>query len=139
MEKLPKCEDFTPYDTIILTGGEPLLHTARLVRAIGEIRKKNPAAKIYIYTAAVKHKGFHLILDLSDGMTLTLHDKEDLTDFYDLDLLLNAFKLRKKKSLRLNVFSEVGRVKASDLWVVKDNIEWIEDCPLPSNEVFMRY
>ena len=45
-----------------------------------------------------------------------------------------------KKSLRLKVFKGVD-VSGIDLslWDVKDNIEWIKDCPLPEDEVLMRY
>ena len=42
------------------------------------------------------------------------------------------------KSLRLNIFEEVGPVASSERWQVKDHMAWIPNCPLPQGEVLMR-
>ena len=43
------------------------------------------------------------------------------------------------KSLRLNIFEEVGPVDCSTRWQVKDHMKWILNCPLPEGEILMRY
>ena len=43
------------------------------------------------------------------------------------------------KSLRLNVFDEVGTVICRPEWQVKDHMRGIPNCPLPEGEVLMRY
>ena len=42
-------------------------------------------------------------------------------------------------SMRLNIFKgvEVGKLELD--WIVKDNIVWIKDCPLPEGETLMKY
>ena len=45
----------------------------------------------------------------------------------------------KSKSLRLNIFKGIDYSSIdTSLWDIKDNIEWIKNCPLPKNEVFQK-
>jgi hypothetical protein len=44
----------------------------------------------------------------------------------------------RKKSLRLNVFKGVSVPKTWSNWIVKKNMVWIKNCPLPEDEVFMK-
>jgi hypothetical protein len=76
------------------------------------------------------------IMPYLDGVTLTLHTKHDLLSFKEFD---ETAKNLKGKSLRLNVFEEVGNVTTINEWSIKNNIQWIENCPLPQDEIFMRY
>ena len=73
-----------------------------------------------------------------DGLTVTLHEQEDVEPFQ----ILNKSLLKCSRvpwSLRLNVFKEVALPEIDlRLWKVKDQIEWIKDCPLPADEVFMK-
>ena len=51
----------------------------------------------------------------------------------------NLPKLFKTKSFRLNVFKGVDISKLNTFgWKVKDEIEWIKNCSLPEDEVFMQ-
>jgi hypothetical protein len=138
IEALPIVKSFDCYDQIILTGGEPLmdskiLNTVWILKALGSVQ-----TELYVYTAHARN--VKLILNHVDGVTLTIHEQKDLKDF----IALNEFLLKNLAyhglSLRLNVFDEVSLPSDLDLslWKVKSNIEWIEDCPLPTDEEFMR-
>jgi len=135
---LPECTDYTGYDEIILTGGEPLLRPDLVRRTIHEILAQTEAP-IYLYTAKVNGPAiFERILALLDGVTLTLHSRKDVKEFK----ILNNYLLQTQlpgKSLRLNVFAGISLTGIDlSLWTVKKNIKWIKDCPLPVEEVFMR-
>lgn len=130
---LDVCENYTEYDLIMLTGGEPMLHPELIRQAVSEIRNETDAP-IILYTALVK--GLEDIIPLIDGVTVTLHDKNDIEPFLDF---ATDTEILENKLLRLNVFKEVGSIDVLENWTVKDSIEWIKDCPLPKNEVFLRY
>jgi hypothetical protein len=140
LDSLPICEDFFGYDEIILTGGEPLLYPMRIFNTISDIRLYNKCP-IYLYTAKLDDVYLvYYLINFLDGITVTLHEKEDIVNFNKLDKLLVNQHIPFNKSFRLNVFKEVGEVKPiiPGIWQIKDNIEWIKDCPLPTNEVFMK-
>lgn len=138
LEKLPVCGDYSPYGVIMLTGGEPMLHPEIVLKAVREIRQQSKAPVI-LYTALTRNKeALGAILDQIDGVTITLHDEDDIQPFQEFDAFYG--KCRKEgKLLRLNIFEEVGDFHVSSEWNVKRNIRWIKDCPLPAGEVFMRY
>jgi pyruvate-formate lyase-activating enzyme len=139
LSSLPVENDFSKYDKIILTGGEPMLKPEVILQTVEEIRKVNNCP-IIVYTAKVdKVIDVLKILDHVDGLTLTLHEIEDLVDFYILNGYIYYKNKYSKKSLRLNVFKgiEVDETVFTS-WKIKKDIEWIEDCPLPENEVFKK-
>jgi len=119
----------------MLTGGEPMLHPEIVIRAAQEIHKYT-GAPTYLYTADPRKLLY--VLPYINGVVLTLHDETDKYPFYKLQHTLNP-DFAKTKSMRLNIFKEVGRVAYMDYWKVKENIVWIKNCPLPEDEVFMRY
>jgi len=127
---LPVCLDFAPYDTIMLTGGEPMLDTLKIRQVIARIRRQNADAQIYVYTAMPRN--LTALDDQIDGVTLTLHEQADVAEFWNIRKKLTG-------SLRLNVFDGVSLMGVNtDGWDVREGIEWIENCPLPEDEVFMR-
>jgi hypothetical protein len=137
---LPVCESYVPFEEIILTGGEPMLAPVLVHQTIDEIRRETPAS-IYLYTAKVDDwLAARGVLNHVDGMTVTLHEQRDLEPWTRFNE--NIREYRGLKRLRLNVFSDVrlAGVTPEDLdgWELKTGIEWIENCPLPENEVFMR-
>lgn len=141
LELLPICYDYTPYDEILLTGGEPLLYPIIVEELVRYLRKVSPNAKIYLYTAYIENTDMVMnIINIIDGICITLHEQKDVEPFKILveDMSSSSFF---GKSLRLNVFRGV-HMGGDDIntagWKVKDNIEWIKDCPLPEDEVFMR-
>ena len=142
LPNLPRPTHFN-YDEIFITGGEPLLYLAQVIGFIKAIRLVS-TAKIYIYTAYQSARGASMFLDLLlyvDGITLTLHEQRDWELFQQFESATrNNPELFLEKSLRLNIFDEVifEPEKISSHWRVKSNIVWIENCPLPENEVLMK-
>ena len=132
--------NFHNYDEILLTGGEPLLTTEILINTITKIKEQNPTARIFIYTAnynPIKHEYLLFIHDV-DGITVTIHEQKDVQDFVKLDEHLSKIEGINRKSLRLNIFSGISIPNLKCNWWLKQNMEWIENCPLPVNEVFMK-
>lgn len=139
LNSLPVCTDYSGYDQIMLTGGEPMLHPDMVLAVIKEIRETS-RAKIYVYTAKVDDLASTLsVIKASDGICLTLHDQEDVEPFHVLDFYLDVIEDIGLYSMRLNVFKGINPNRVSGWWKVKSNIEWIKNCPLPVDEVFMRH
>lgn len=141
LKNLPTTNNYKGYDKIIITGGEPRLYPELVKQVIFEVREQNPTAKIIMYTAKSKRASDLMdILELLDGITLTLHEQYDVFPFVNLYNLINHRQLG-YKILRLNVFSNVDisphlwKIKN---WKIKSNIEWMKNCPVPTNEVLMR-
>lgn len=135
---LPVCQSYSAFEKIILTGGEPMLRPDIIKGVVADIRAKT-GAPIYIYTAKADDAAALLdILDVADGITLTLHSRKDVAPFKAFDAAMKERGLD-NKSLRLNVFYGISlRGVDTSAWSVKKGIRWIENCPLPQDEVFMR-
>ena len=134
LKNLPVCTDYTPYKMIMLTGGEPMLPPEIIHQAVQKIRAQT-GAPIYLYTAKVE--GLDELLPILDGVTVTLHEPKDLPEFQHF---VAAAHNLSGKSLRLNVFREAGPIPgAFPGWIMKEDMEWIPNCPLPEGEVLMRY
>lgn len=161
LHQLPICKSYKGYNMIILTGGEPGLKPQLLKKVINQINLRVPEIPIYLYTAYPKILLNRTIIDRLDGITLTLHTKHDADIFEMLELTAKSCSVNKfntftnyhmnkdgkvigirmhdmPKSLRLNIFKGVRTPTLYHNWKVKKSIEWIKDCPLPKNEVFMR-
>jgi len=138
LKALPIETDFSQYSTIMLTGGEPMLDTPIVFHIIHRIRAQNPNAKIIMYTAKVNDWQSAIgALQFLDGITVTLHEQSDTIPFHLFSYMIpNSFK--NTKSFRLNIFKGITVGGISSSWQVKDNIEWIDNCPLPEGEVFKR-
>jgi len=136
LKSLPVCMNYSPYEEIMLTGGEPMLRPGVIYQTIYNIRKSSKA-KIYLYTAKTDNKEslYNMLLYL-DGLTITLHEQSDVKPFLEFNKLL-VDSVIENKNLRLNVFEGV-KLEYPKWWVVKDNIKWIKDSPLPKGEVLMR-
>ena len=136
--------NYRPYDEIIITGGEPLIHPGLCAGIALEAKcqamfEKKPIPRLILYTAqASQRDNIESLLNYYDGITVTLHTQEDVDDFRRLNFWLQRRKRWIKdnnKTLRLNVFKGVDvYMQDASLWKIKDNIEWIPDCPLPANE-----
>lgn len=135
---LPFCDDFSGYDQIILTGGEPMLRPFFVITVAQKIRKQTDAP-IYMYTADTSDPmKMHYVLKYIDGITVTLHDQWDAEPFLYFLYYLKKYPLE-SKSLRLNVFEGIAYHKEyCEGWQIKEGVHWIKNCPLPENEVLMR-
>lgn len=139
LKALPICNNFAEYEEIMLTGGEPMLNPPLIALAIHKIRKQS-SAPIYLYTADCSDITILLnILGIIDGITLTLHTPKDVKPFKIYNALVSEGSAL-SKSLRLNVFKGVS-LKGIDLskWKVKKDKVWIKNCPIPKDEIFMRF
>ena len=133
--------DYINAKVICLTGGEPMLRPGLIRKAVAEIRECSDA-KIILYTAKTDNFiELQSILEIVDGMTITLHEQSDVNDLKNFMSYCNRYNIA-FKSLRINIFKniefELPETRCS-IWTIKDNIEWIPDCPLLDNEVFKRY
>ena len=136
IQNLPICTDYTEYDLIMFTGGEPMLYPEIILDAIKTIRAQTKAP-IYLYTALLADKVMlNKILSMIDGITVTLHENEDIAPFLEFDRYHAG---RENLSYRLNIFKGVEKVICSPRWKIKDDITWIKDCPLPFGETLMRF
>ena len=136
LKALPVEKDFSPYSMVLLTGGEPMLKPHIIIDTAVKIRSQS-SAKIYLYTAKVNDLAYmsHVLIFI-DGITVTLHRQLDVKSFMKLDQTLPGSG---GKSLRLNIFKGVKIKKPlRDEWKIKSDIEWIQNCPLPKNEVLKR-
>jgi organic radical activating enzyme len=148
LANLPVCEDFSQYELIMLTGGEPMLYPDKVVEIAREIRKQSHCP-IIMYTAKVDDlKAVYKAMFVLDGWTVTLHETEDVKSFRRMASFIDPYNYHGKKeklSLRVNIFKGVNidDVPWNDLcyhnWKIKRNIEWLDPCPIPYNEDFMRW
>lgn len=148
LPNLPRPTHFN-YEEIFITGGEPLLFYDEIVGFIKAIRLVSDA-KIYVYTAKCDDASMLIeLLDIVDGITLTLHDVRDWGMFQQFSFVTREHpEIFEGKSMRLNIFDEVASDESLDMyffthkteetWRVKKNIKWIPNCPLPPNEVLMK-
>jgi hypothetical protein len=137
LSTLPVATDYSQYDEIMLTGGEPLLHPHILRSIIFDIKEQAPDAKLYVYTAKVDWLYPLLnVLSAVDGMTITLHTEPDVFDFQ-----LLAHKLYVSgKSMRLKVCEGLPMPivpRLEKFWSVS-RFSWMADSPVPEGEDFMR-
>lgn len=140
-DTVPHALDFKGYREIILTGGEPLLYpdmTRELACGIRSIA--DPGTRILLYTADYRTEAHHPSLYAAlDGMTITLHEQADVEPFMYLYAWLLYTKAHIGKTMRLNVFEGIDVPDVSDIFTIKRDIVWIENCPLPEGEVLMRW
>jgi hypothetical protein len=143
LPNLPRPTHFN-YDEIFITGGEPMLFYEEIVGFIKAIRLVSEA-KIYVYTAFCSDASMLIeLLDIVDGITLTLHNTWDWGMFTQFESVTRSHpEIFEGKSMRLNIFEEVGVSDETvshipEHWRVKNHIEWIVNCPLPPNEVLMK-
>ena len=133
LDALPHVTSFKDYEMILLTGGEPLMHP-HINKIISRIRRQTQAP-IILYTSMADRVLW--VFNAVDGITFTLHEQADIPDFKWLNDRIGVYS--PVKSLRLNVFKGVDISEIdTQHWIVKDNIEWIKDCPLPADEEFRR-
>ena len=141
LKTLPIETQFTNYKNIMLTGGEPMLDPYLIVRTIKAIRNQNNEANIILYTAKIDDLWPLVnLFKMLNGLTVTLHSQNDVGPFKALTkAIIHSQKKEPKISFRVNIFKGINiREGIANFWKVKDNIEWIKNCPLPKNEVFKR-
>ena len=77
-------KDAKGYDSIYITGGEPMLYPEQLRKLVVNLKGDNSNIKIYLYTALPYPKDDFLeILNIIDGCTVTLHNYDDRKKFIE--------------------------------------------------------
>jgi hypothetical protein len=140
LDALPIETDFSGYDEIYLTGGDPLFRFWETERAIKAIRKQAPYVPIYLYTSYLRdHLAIYSVVPSLAGMTITLHNEQDAHDMVECLHYFSGWE--QIRSYRLHIFKDVyfPREILPAAWQVREGIEWIENCPLPEGEVFKRF
>jgi len=145
--KLPICkkEDYSRYESICLTGGEPLFNAGRLYRIIKDIRESSKA-KIYLYTSyTLNITSLITAITRVDGTTFSLHHQRDVIPLIKANAVLQKnYPLIRQRSLRLKIFPEVSIARKITWMFIYTGwrvciTQWLDECPLPENEVFMRH
>lgn len=147
-------EDLFKYEELIITGGEPMLLSDRVVEMIHRLRFGGYKGKIWLYTSSSHRLSTYwackMLIDEVDGITYTIHQgkmeavKRDLVDLRRLDTYLKG-QDRAGKSDRLYIDSRVFNqdyVNSLEYkWAVIKSLEWKEnvDCPVPEGEKLVFY
>lgn len=84
------------YETVIITGGEPMLDPERTLRFIRGIKRRFPSTAILLYAAYSQEAWWEEILSEVDGVTYSLHSDYGVLDaemFYAFQEALGDFQL----------------------------------------------
>jgi len=124
------------YDIICITGGEPLLQPDRTLAIISEIRRQNPKAVVYLYSALYNDR-MSDVLRIVDGVHFTLHygaTNLDIDGFYNFQELIS--KEPDNKSFRLYIDQRVKQVVAIQpcLWRRIEAKPWISEAELIASQ-----
>lgn len=143
------------YEEVMITGGEPLSSIKKvrylitLIEGIKAVQKAQglPISKFYLYTSTRNVGLLKKIIPYLDGMVYTPHNIQEIHTLLNFTYILRGWDIRKKVSLRLNLFENVSEIikkwydrefiYLSEIWKVK-KMEWIENCPIPEGEDFRR-
>lgn len=138
------------HEEIMITGGEPLIHTdkvagsIRSVRVISEVYTFIP--KVYAHTSTAAWNRVRTISAYADGIVLTPHSLTDVGRFVEPDSMMQEVKetgsdFIKGKSPGPDPFADMRLLLPEyiglSLWNVKE-MEWVKDCPVPQGEDFRR-
>lgn len=71
--KIPDLSLLDKFDTICVTGGEPMLQPARTAKIIHELKRRRQSRKIYLYTAFATMDILIMLFNGLNGVHYTLH------------------------------------------------------------------
>ncbi len=91
------------YGTYVITGGEPLLVPDKTKQLINGLHRLNPESRVYFHTTLFTTDLFD-VLNVADGVTITLHDDVTYADLTHFKLVQDNFRVfdRGDKTLFLN-------------------------------------
>jgi len=117
------------YGTYVITGGEPLLDPDKLKSLIGSLRTINPSSRIYFHTTLFNGDLFD-VLNIADGITLTLHDDMSRAELVNFKLVQENFGIfdRGDRTLFLNIgegFRDTDIVQW-ELWDQIKRMRWLD-------------
>ena len=132
-------EQLKEYEEVVLTGGEPLLMGDKfLVQLIKKLRKQNRNQSIYLYTANLALDEHEKVLDLLDGITVTLHAEATDNDIRSLKYMsenLYGEPLDMRLFIDERVYDryDLSNIRMST-WDVVRKLKWLDRCELADNE-----
>ena len=141
MKDLTDLQILKEYDTIMITGGEPVLEPEKLMNLLNWLDEHiDHRVPIYFYSARYDRILYEKILRFITGLHFTLHaecNDEDVMDLRALSTFLKHYGYR--KSLRLAIDKRVyDRYDLSNIdfsaWSIVRKMVWLKDCPLPEGE-----
>ena len=135
-----KLDEFSQYDELLMTGGEPMLNPKICMSLPNIVRHINPDIKVYMYTAKTEPLiNLIKVLDNLDGICITIHDESDIDPFIKFQDWLMENDGYVGKSMRLNIFKKglMSTQYLEKIWKIKDK-KWKTHKHLSKNEVFMR-
>ena len=140
-----RAEELRGFSTILITGGEPMLKPEKVLSFIGEIKRVNPRAKIYLYTAKFTVDVLD-ILSYIDGVHFTLHADIDIVDVLVFEgIQERLFDYKRKNpdiSFRLYIHPDIKMNIniVPYVWTRLESKPWLseDECALPVNETLFK-
>jgi len=135
------------YKELIITGGEPVLISEKVMDFISRLRELGYIGKIFLYTAAFDGYNLyhHAVLKQVDGITFTIHAEATDRDIISLKALSKQSILDKSNySSRLIIdnrvydhydFSNIDLKK----WDVIRKLQWKDECKPAENEILTEF
>lgn len=131
---------------VMLTGGEPLLFPAELMRIARQVYLTTQMdSKMYLYTAGTEQFLIYLktstalFFKLFDGVTYSIHKPEDVELFLKYD---KAFKRYRPIGFKFRVRNFSGVTLDKCLlhcdWDIQD-LEWSDNCTIPKGETLFKW
>ena len=147
---LEDIKQLTDFDTVLITGGEPLLEYDRTMEFLYLLRDarnrgdRTPGVNVYIYATSLggcTHDQWASLLRLVDGVTWTIHYDVDDPNTIELDIKAMEFFQRMvrcypQKTFQLNLAPDIDVIVGiiPEIWSQIKVKTWAEDCPLPADE-----
>ena len=134
--ELTSLEQLKSYDTIMLTGGEPMDFPNMTFEFARQLRQDGFHGKLFLYTARY-HARLRSMLAICDGIQYTLHSNASCNDASGFHLFQDLLVgVGRTKSCRLFVHEDVSQFVSirPELWSSIKIGPWLneDDCPLPS-------
>jgi len=148
MSEVKKLDSIRGFDEVMITGGEPLLRPEATEAILDVLRRQNPDAKFYLYTAWCPRGHTDVmrsILSKLDGIQYTLHtgsSEEDIERFARMEELVSRRRWGgpgEAFSARLYIVPGMWRRfnLQPDSWTRIEKKPWVENCPLPEGETLI--
>jgi len=140
--RIPDASALRGFDTVCVTGGEPMLDPDGTLGVIQDARRECPGAAVYLYTALVTGRTPD-VLDAVDGLQFTLHEGSTEADALGLDRIQGMLEGR-RGSYRLYVHPSAeplarirrglwSRVEVKP-WLTEDELLAMQPGGLPPGE-----
>lgn len=142
--KIPDLSSLVEFDTVCITGGEPMLQPARTAKIIQKLRKQRVSRKIYLYTAfaTIDILGMLTHGGLS-GVHYALHYDTGNDEIMRMQIIQgfgDLFITNPDKTFRLYIDPNVKRqvTITPRVWSRVEVAPWLNECPLlPHEKLFV--